>query len=380
MSGVTENTVLEALRHITGEGMQEDIVSSGMVSGVRISDSGQVVFMITVDPSKGGELEGLRQRAEKAVYALEGVSKVSAVLTAERKKPNLANKSISSPGGGAQHDPHGMARNPRLKLPIKNIVVVASGKGGVGKSTLATNLAISLANNSQNEELSVGLLDADIYGPSIPMMMGDEDYRPDLNAQRKIIPLVKNNLKVMSIGFMMEKKNEALVWRGPMIQTALYQMLRDVDWTVDDGKGGKRDLDVLIIDLPPGTGDVQLTLAQKVDVSGAVIVSTPQDIALIDARKAVAMFKKTGVAVLGLVENMSMYVCPKCGNEDHIFGKGGAKEEAEALGVPFLGGVPLTADIRLQSDSGTPIIVAQPDGQAARCYRDIAKTLKGVLA
>ena len=379
MSGVTENTVLEALRHITGEGMAEDIVSSNMVSGVRIIEGGQVVFMIEVDPSKGGELEGLRQRAEKAVYALDGVSKVSAVLTAEREKPNLADNSARTPAGGERHDPHGMARNPKLKLSIKNIIVVASGKGGVGKSTLSTNLAISLANNGQNKGLSVGLLDADIYGPSIPLMVGDEDYRPDLNAQRKIMPLVKNNLKVMSIGFMMEKKNDALVWRGPMIQTALYQMLRDVDWAVDDSKGGTRDLDVLIVDLPPGTGDVQLTLAQKVDVSGAVIVSTPQDIALIDARKAFAMFEKTGVPVLGLVENMSMYVCPKCGHEDHIFGHGGAEEEAKAQGIPFLGSVPLAADIRFNSDSGTPIAIAQPDGQAARCYRDIAERLMGVL-
>ncbi len=304
-----------------------------MVSGVQVSDSGEVLFMIEVDPQRGPKLEPLRQEAERAVRALPGVTKVTAVLTAQKSQ--------------AVNDPHGMEKNPKLDLPIRHIIAVASGKGGVGKSTIATNLAIALAKSSQNSKLKVGLLDADIYGPSQPKLFGVEEQKPEQEGG-KLIPLMARGVRIMSIGFMIE--NEApLVWRGPMVQTAIYQMLRDVDWGSEDDP-----LDVLVVDMPPGTGDAQLTLAQKVPVTGAVIVSTPQDIALIDARKAVAMFEKVDVPVLGIIENMSTYQCSNCGHEDHIFGHGGARKEAEKLGVPFLGEIPLRADIREKSDAGEP--------------------------
>ena len=243
------------------------------------------------------------------------------------------------------NDPHGMDKNPKLDLPIKNIIAVASGKGGVGKSTVALNLAVALAQRGQ----SVGLLDADIYGPSVPKMSGLEGQRPQQNDAGKLVPLSAHGLKIMSIGFMLQK-DAPLVWRGPMVQTAVYQMLRDVAWGTRE-----KPLDVLIVDMPPGTGDAQLTLAQKVPVSGAVIVSTPQDIALIDARKAVAMFRKVNVEILGVIENMSTHICSKCGHEEHIFGHGGARKEAERLGVPFLGEIPLDAEIRKNSDEGRPV-------------------------
>jgi len=236
-------------------------------------------------------------------------------------------------------------RNPHLdNLPIKKIIAVASGKGGVGKSTVAVNLAAKLAASGQ----SVGLLDADIYGPSVPKMTGTEGYRPEQDQNGKIIPMLAHNMRIMSVAYMLEGAKQALVWRGPMVQKALYQMLRDTAWTQKEGE----ELDTLIIDLPPGTGDIQLTLVQKVPVTGAVIVSTPQDIALIDARKAIDMFAKVDVPILGLIENMSTHICPNCGHESHIFGHGGAREEAERLGVPFLGEIPLSADIREKSDNG----------------------------
>jgi len=301
-------------------------------TGLNIDEQGWVSFMMEVDPARGAALEPLRQQAERKVAAVPGVNKVTAVLTAPKKaeaKP--------------PPDPHGMGKNPRLEdLPIRSIIAVASGKGGVGKSTVAANLAVALANTGQ----SVGLLDADIYGPSQPKMMGLEHQGKPQQKDGQIQPLSAYGLKVMSIGFMMDS-TAPLVWRGPMVQTALYQMLRDVEWG-----SAANPLDVLIVDMPPGTGDAQLTLAQKVPVSGAVIVSTPQDIALIDARKAVEMFRKVDVPILGLIENMSTHVCTNCGHEEHIFGHGGARREAEKLGVDFLGEIPLSAEIREKSDEG----------------------------
>lgn len=330
---IQEKDIIEALGSVYDEGKEQSIVQAGMVSGVQI-DGKNVLFMIEVDAARGPSMEPLRQQAERVVANLPGVEKVNAILTAER-----------APSEAQAPDPHGMNKNPKLDLPIKNIIAVASGKGGVGKSTVAFNLAYALRQAGK----STGLLDADIYGPSVPLLSGLPCEKPDFDADNQIIPHEAHGLKVMSIGFLVEQ-DRPMIWRGPMVQTAVYQMLRDVLWgTVE------RPLDVLVIDLPPGTGDVQLTLAQKVPVSGAVIVSTPQDLALIDAKKAIAMFEKVDVPVLGLIENMSTYVCPNCGHEDHIFGHGGAKAEAEKSGIPFLGEIPLNGDIRVKSDAGQPV-------------------------
>jgi ATP-binding protein involved in chromosome partitioning len=319
----------------------DNIVSQGMISSLQADEKGNVVFSIEVDPRMGGDMEPLRQTAEDVVRGLPDITSVTAVLTAQR----------------ASADPHGMNKNPPLVLPIKTIIAVASGKGGVGKSTVAFNLAVAMV----KEGLSVGLLDADIYGPSVPRLTGIGTKKPDTNEQGKLIPLKAHGLRVMSMGFLVEEE-KPMIWRGPMVQTAFYQMLRDVVWN-EDG----RDLDVLIIDMPPGTGDVQLTLAQKVPVSGAVIVSTPQDLALIDARKAIAMFEKTNVPVWGIIENMSYYTCPKCGHEDHIFGHGGAKDEAAERGIAFLGEIPLNGDIRTASDKG--------EASSHPAYRAMAQSL-----
>jgi ATP-binding protein involved in chromosome partitioning len=349
MSVVTQQKILETLSSINDEKGAGDIVSAGMISGIQVGADGHVLFMIEVDPARGAAMEPLRQRAENAIAALPGVKKVSAILTAERAEKSSA------------PDPHGMNKNPPLDLPIKNIIAVASGKGGVGKSTVAFNLAVALARSGK----TVGLLDADIYGPSVPRLSGIGERKPE-QVNDKIIPLEAHGLKIMSIGFLVEEA-KALIWRGPMVQTALYQMLRDVAWgTVEE------PLDILVIDMPPGTGDAQLTLAQKVPVSGAVIVSTPQDLALIDARKAIAMFEKTHVPVLGVIENMSVYVCPSCGHEDHIFGHGGARNEAKTRGVAFLGEIPLTLEIREASDAGKPVAGSTFDEIAAGVIRALA--------
>ena len=350
---VSVKAVQEALSAVHDPDRGGDIVSLGMVGGLQVSDNGEVLFMIEVDPQRGAALESMRQEAETVVARIHGVSKVSAILTAQRETSPLKK--------AASMDPHGMAKNPKLDLPIRNIIAVASGKGGVGKSTVAANLAIALARNGN----SVGLLDADIYGPSQPKMLGLEGRKPEFSAENKIIPLQSHGIKMMSIGFML-KNEEPLIWRGPMVQSAIYQMLRDVEWAEENEK-----LDILVVDMPPGTGDAQLTLAQKVPVSGAVIVSTPQDIALIDARKAVAMFRRVEVPILGLIENMSHYTCPSCGHEDDIFGHGGARKEADSLGIPFLGEIPLNGEIRAASDAGQAL-----DGAY---FRDIAARVKESL-
>ena len=365
--------ILKALSQVNDPDSGQDIVSSKMVSGIQILKGGQVVFMIEVDPARGAMLEPMRQEAEKVVSKLWGVKKVSAILTAEKQSgvPNGDVQSGETPvakSAPSEMDPHGMDKNPVLKVNAKKIIVVSSGKGGVGKSTISMGLAKCLANNSR---LKVGILDADIYGPSQVILSGLIDEKPEFTDEKMIIPpriKVQNNpydIQVMSIGFMVDMA-KALVWRGPMVQSAIYQLFRDVQWGGDDGSA----LDVLIVDMPPGTGDAQLTLAQKISVDGAVIVSTPQDLALADARRGVEMFNKTGVPILGLIENMSTHICSNCGHEEHIFGHGGAKEEAQKLGVPFLGEVPLSMSIRQKADAGEAFDL--PDGIVEAIKQNVA--------
>lgn len=375
---VNEKLVREALRQIQiGQGAQ-NILDAGIIGAIQVQ-GGHVIVTIEVDPAQGGEMEPLRQSVEKAVLSCKGVEKVSAILTAQ--KPNEAQAAQQK---RAIPDPHGMEKNPVLDIPARHIIVVASGKGGVGKSSVAANLAVGLAQVHKfstgsgagqvlPQPLRVGLLDADIYGPSQPLMMGDVAYKPALDEAKKLIPLSRHGIKIMSIGFLTDA-DKALVWRGPMVQTAFYQMLRDVAWAE---KGAP--LDYLVIDMPPGTGDVQLTLAQKVKASGAVIVSTPQDIALIDARRAVEMFNKTNVPILGIVENMSIHICENCGHEDHIFGHGGAAAEAKKIGVPFLGALPLSRQVREDSDAGQPIILARPQSAEAQHFMAIVRAVRNAL-
>ncbi|MBI1326801.1 MAG: P-loop NTPase [Alphaproteobacteria bacterium] len=304
----------------------ENLLQPLLTAGVAVEDittsEGEIIVILLADPALGSQLEGIRQNCEKALRQTFTQDSVKVILTAqkmpdEKKKPS-----------------------ERLSIPVKNIIAIASGKGGVGKSTVAAGLAVALAKQGQK----VGLLDADIYGPSQPKMFGLEGQKPEFSKEKKIIPLEAHGVKVMSIGFMVDSE-APLIWRGPMVQTALTQLLRDVDWS---------DRDILLIDLPPGTGDAQLTLAQKAPLTGAVVVSTPQDIALIDARKGLEMFRKVNVPVLGIIENMSYHLCTNCGHRDEIFGHGGAQLEAGKLGVPFLGEVPLNALIRHAADSGKP--------------------------
>ncbi len=372
MSSITSETVMERLSKVKGPDLKSDIVSLGLVENVLVND-GKVIFSITVPFERAEELEPLREAAEKAVSGLAGVEKVTAVLTAERAQgsaparpaPTAAQAgSIPPPMQAQVRGGANAVATPKAGVPgIKSIIAVASGKGGVGKSTTSVNLALGLA----AQGLSVGILDADIYGPSMPRMLGITD-KP--TAQGKILlPLEGYGLKVMSMGFLVEE-DMPMIWRGPMVISALTQMLREVAW-------GR--LDILVIDMPPGTGDAQLTMAQQVPLAGAVIVSTPQDIALIDARKGLNMFRKVEVPILGLIENMSTFICPSCGERSDIFGHGGAKDEAERLGVPFLGEVPLHMDIRTNSDGGTPVTVSAPDSQHAEIYKAISKSVLGRL-
>jgi|HubBroStandDraft_6_1064221.scaffolds.fasta_scaffold67637_2 ATP-binding protein involved in chromosome partitioning len=357
---VTENQIRDALKAVRDPERGGDIVSLGMISGVVVRD-GNVGFAIEVEPERGARLEPLRKAAEEAVEALPGVLSVTAVLTAEAKPPG-------GQMGGPRGAPRGAPAQPAAAQPaaagkaalapgVGAIVAVASGKGGVGKSTVAANLALALKANG----LRVGVLDADIYGPSMPRMLGISG-RPTMADAKILRPMENYGLKCMSIGFLVPE-DTPMIWRGPMVMSALQQMLRDVAWG---------ELDIMIVDMPPGTGDAQLTMAQQVALAGAVIVSTPQDIALIDARKGLNMFRKVDVPVLGIIENMSYFLCPHCGGRSDIFSHGGARREAERLGTDFLGEVPLDLVIRETSDEGRPITVSDPTSPYSQTFRDIA--------
>ncbi len=360
MSGVTEQQVLAALKNITDPEKGQDIVALGMVSGVTVRE-GHVAFAIEVDAQRGPRMEPLRKAAEKAVDALPGVLSVTAVLTAQAASRNPAPRPTHVASAGQPHDhSHAPAGGAPVKpgIPgVRAIVAVASGKGGVGKSTTAVNLAMGMVACG----LKVGLLDADIYGPSIPRMLGITG-KPASHDGKHLQPMSRWGVVCMSMGFLVPE-DTPMIWRGPMVMSALQQMLRDVAWG---------ELDILLVDLPPGTGDAQLTMAQQVPLAGAVIVSTPQDIALLDARKGLNMFRKVDVPVLGIIENMSYFNCPNCGHRSEIFSHGGAHKEADKLGMEFLGEIPLDIAIRETSDEGKPITATQPGSQHAELYRKIA--------
>ncbi len=326
------------------------LLASGRLSEIVVQGS-RVYFFIAVSAGEAAMWEATRKAAEQAVGAVEGVTSVTVSLSAERQE---------APAPAPTTAP---ASFPAL-AEVRHIIAVASGKGGVGKSTTACNLALGLASLG----LSVGILDADIYGPSMPKLFGLR-AKPNVIGEKTLVPLDGFGVKVMSIGFVVDEA-KALVWRGPMVMGAITQMLRDVAW-------GK--LDVLVVDMPPGTGDAQLTMAQSVQLAGAVIVSTPQDLALIDARKGVAMFAQVGVPILGLIENMSYFVCDACGKRHEIFAHGGARREAAKLGVPLLGEIALDPMIRERSDAGQPVMVMEPDSDAAQTYREIARRVMAAL-
>lgn len=356
MAQADKKQIEQALEQVIYPGSDKNIVALGMVSEIFLSDS-KAYFSLTVPADRAKELEPLRLAAEKATLGVPGVKAAVVALTANSRPSNASNtQAPKAPPAAPRPAPQQQAK---AGVPgIGSIIAVASGKGGVGKSTTAVNLALGL----QALGLRVGVLDADIYGPSVPRLLGISG-RPKQGEGRTIMPMENYGLKVMSMGFLVDEE-AAMIWRGPMVQSALMQMLREVVWG---------DLDVLVLDMPPGTGDVQLTIAQQVPLAGAVIVSTPQDLALIDARKGITMFRKVEVPLLGVIENMSYFIAPDTGKRYDIFGHGGAQAEAERIGVPFLGAVPLTMSIRETSDAGTPIVVSEPDGPQAQSYREIAQ-------
>ena len=359
-------------RPLPATGTLSEIVASG----------GKVFFSITVDAAQVRTWEHVRASAERAVRSVPGVQSAMVALTGERTggggaasappprpgaAPGAARPAQTAAGRPHGHGPQGHGPQPAgpAGIPgVGSIIAVASGKGGVGKSTVAINLALAL----RDLGLNVGVLDADIYGPSLPKLLAIKE-RPQTAGGTRLKPIVRHGMPVMSIGFLVEEETP-MIWRGPMVMSALTQMLREVDWG---------NLDVLVVDMPPGTGDAQLTMAQQVPLKGAVIVSTPQDLALIDARRGIAMFRRVNVPVLGIVENMSTFICPHCGTRSDIFGHGGARHEAERLGVPFLGEVPLALEIRETSDAGLPLVASAPDGPHAQAFRAIALRVREAL-
>jgi ATP-binding protein involved in chromosome partitioning len=367
MAALTEEDVARALAKVRDPASQKSVTEAGMIDGLAVR-GGHVTFAIEVPPEQGAASEPLRKACEAAVEKLPGVLSVTAVLTAHRERarqaPQRGGRPAASPGGHAHAHAREAPNVAKGIAGVNSIIAVASGKGGVGKSTVAVNLALGLSALG----LKVGLLDADIYGPSVPRLLSiKEKPRSD---GKTLYPIERFGLKTMSIGFLVGE-DTPMIWRGPMVMSALTQMLGDVAWA---------PLDVLVVDMPPGTGDAQLTLAQRVPLKGAIIVSTPQDLALIDARKGLAMFKTTAVPVLGIVENMSTFVCPHCGTESHIFGHGGARETAAQLGTDFLGEIPLVSSIRETSDAGTPIVAKAPTSPEARAFLALAERVRDKLA
>ncbi len=342
---VTDQALLDALRLVIDPNTGKDFVSTKALRNLTVSD-GDVTFDVELGYPAKSQIAGFRKALIAAAKGVAGVSNVSV---------NISTRIVA----------HAVQRGVALLPKVKNIVAVASGKGGVGKSTTAVNLALALA----AEGASVGLLDADIYGPSIPMMLGI-DGRPESEDGQTMEPLENYGVQVMSIGFLVAQ-DEAMIWRGPMATQALEQMLRQTNW---------KELDYLIVDLPPGTGDIQLTLSQRVPMTGAVIVTTPQDIALLDAKKGIKMFEKVGVPILGIVENMAVHVCSNCGQVEHIFGADGGKKMAADYNMVYLGALPLNMQIRLQADSGKPTVVADPDGEVAGIYKAVARQVAVTIA
>lgn len=363
MAQVTEQQILDALKAVVDPDTGNDVVSEGMVTGLVIKD-GNVAFALEVDPQRGPNLEPMRKSAEKTVHAMDGILSVSVVLTAETTsqqtpQPEQMQGGHAGHAGGQSTGKGGSGQDLIPGIPgIKHIIAVASGKGGVGKSTVSVNLALALSLASHK----VGMMDADIYGPSQPRMMGLSG-QPGTKDGKILEPMENYGVKCMSMGFLVPD-DTPMIWRGPMVMSAIQQLLREVNWG---------ELDVLVVDMPPGTGDAQLTMVQQVPLAGAVIVSTPQDISLLDARKGLNMFRKVEVPVLGIIENMSYFSCPSCGHRSEIFSHGGARLEAERLGVDFLGEIPLDIEIRETSDGGHPIVVSKPDSDNAKVFREIGE-------
>ena len=352
MAKLTEEIILKALSTVQDPSQGNDIVALNLVTAIQIKDS-NISFALQVPPHRGPAMEPVRRAAEQAALQIEGVTSATVMVTA-----HATNETVQVP----EESPT-LSREKILESKVRRFVAVASGKGGVGKSTTAVNLAVAL----QLEGLRVGLLDADVYGPSQPRMLGVSG-RPAAAGGDMVKPLENYGVKLMSMGLLVPD-DTAMIWRGPMVQSALTQMLDAVAWGV---------LDVIIIDLPPGTGDIQISLAQQVKLAGAIVVSTPQDIALLDVVKALTMFEKAEVPVLGMIQNMALWQCPGCGRTDHIFGNGGAAREAKKRGIELLGEIPLSLEVRAGSDAGTPIVVAEPQSAQAKTYREIAKKLMTV--